>query len=256
MEHSKVKNTLAVSETFLSVQGEGHTMGRLSYFIRLAGCNLMCGGKGTEKDGKLHDGATWRCDSIEVWMKGKSMTFGEIVTQMGGDKFISNLRAGHHLIFTGGEPMIQQSNILEFLYYLINDRDVKGLIAEIETNGTIMPEFSIRFQIKYWNVSPKLSNSGESFDKRFNGSTINFISRETKNPMFKFVISNANDLLEIERDYLPHIESRQQIWLMPAADTRAELDRLSEYVVNACKRHGYNYSHRLQLSIWDKTVGV
>ena len=62
---------LIVSEYFYSIQGEGKTMGVPSVFIRLTACNLMCGGRGTEKDFKLHNGATWRCDSIEVWRKGK-----------------------------------------------------------------------------------------------------------------------------------------------------------------------------------------
>ena len=68
-------NTLPIAETFYSIQGEGITTGYPSVFVRLAGCNLMCGGQGTQFDGELHDGATWRCDTIEVWMKGKMKEF-------------------------------------------------------------------------------------------------------------------------------------------------------------------------------------
>ncbi len=35
---------LAVSEVFYSIQGEGITTGVPSVFVRLGGCNLMCGG--------------------------------------------------------------------------------------------------------------------------------------------------------------------------------------------------------------------
>ena len=41
---------LAISEVFYSIQGEGKTMGIPAVFVRLAGCNLMCGGMGTQFD--------------------------------------------------------------------------------------------------------------------------------------------------------------------------------------------------------------
>jgi len=61
---------IRISEHFYSLQGEGKTMGVPAIFVRLQACNLLCGGYGTQKDGKLHDGATWRCDTLDVWTKG------------------------------------------------------------------------------------------------------------------------------------------------------------------------------------------
>ena len=58
---------IAVSEYFYSLQGEGITMGIPAFFIRLTGCNLMCGGKGVEKDGLMRDGATWICDTCLLY---------------------------------------------------------------------------------------------------------------------------------------------------------------------------------------------
>ena len=43
---------IAISEVFYSIQGEGKTVGIPSVFIRLGGCNLMCGGMGTQFDGE------------------------------------------------------------------------------------------------------------------------------------------------------------------------------------------------------------
>ena len=54
-------NKLSISEVFYSIQGEGKTVGIPSVFVRLAGCNLMCGGMGTQFDGELHNGAEFRC---------------------------------------------------------------------------------------------------------------------------------------------------------------------------------------------------
>ena len=44
---------LAISEIFFSIQGEGKTVGIPSVFVRLGGCNLICGGEGTQFDKKL-----------------------------------------------------------------------------------------------------------------------------------------------------------------------------------------------------------
>ena len=64
-----MKNKLVVSEKFYSIQGEGQTMGVPAVFLRLGGCNLLCKGKG------------WVCDSIEVWKKGVSTPFNEVLTE-------------------------------------------------------------------------------------------------------------------------------------------------------------------------------
>ena len=60
---------LKISELFYSVQAEGTSTGIPSIFIRLQGCNLMCGGPGGSlmKEGK----ATWWCDTEAVWKLGK-----------------------------------------------------------------------------------------------------------------------------------------------------------------------------------------
>ena len=67
--NTTTENSLRISESFYSIQGEGVTSGYPAYFIRLQGCNLMCGGKDGSlmKEGK----ATWWCDTEYVWRKGK-----------------------------------------------------------------------------------------------------------------------------------------------------------------------------------------
>src|ERR1035437_9939805 len=144
--------TLSVSEIFMSIQGEGQTVGTPAYFIRLAGCNLKCG-YGPE--------ATWICDSIEVWMKGMRMSFEAVIAQLNLD----NLRNGAHIVFTGGEPLLQQERISQFIGYLHDEHDCRPII-EIETNSTIAPSFYMRTVVNYWNVSPKLNNSGMKITQR------------------------------------------------------------------------------------------
>ena len=111
---------LAISEVFYSIQGEGITSGYPAVFVRLGGCNLMCGGMGTQFDKELHNNATWRCDTIE--------------------------------------PLIQQNALKCFIEYI--DLLYKNVYIEIETNGTIKPSDYLTKRIDQWNCSPKFENSG------------------------------------------------------------------------------------------------
>ena len=61
-------SNLVVSEKFYSIQGEGISTGVPAVFLRLAGCNILCKGKG------------WICDSIEVWKKGVKTEFKDVLS--------------------------------------------------------------------------------------------------------------------------------------------------------------------------------
>jgi organic radical activating enzyme len=237
---------LAVSEVFYSIQGEGKTTGVPSVFVRLAGCNLMCGGKGTEKDGKLHDGATWRCDSIEVWIKGKSKTYSEILP-FDCQEAIKN---GAHVIITGGEPMLQQKNIEGFIQYIIQEINDTPFI-EIETNGTIMPTDDMFNLVHQWNVSPKLANSGMTLQDRINNEVLTKLSKY--NTQFKFVVSSKEDWDEIKT--INGIE-RLLITLMPAGSNQEELKETKELVAELCKENYLRLTNRLHIDIWNKKTGV
>ena len=129
-----MEQKLAVSEVFYSIQGEGKTVGIPSVFVRLAGCNLMCGGQGTQFDGELHNGALWRCDTVEVWMQGVATNISEVLNE----ECINAIKKGAHVILTGGEPMMQQNALIAFIEY-IHDNINPDVYIEVETNGTVMP---------------------------------------------------------------------------------------------------------------------
>jgi organic radical activating enzyme len=245
---------LAVAEAFYSLQGEGQTMGRPSVFIRLAGCNLMCGGQGTQKDGKLHNGATWRCDTIEVWLKGKKKSHAELVNELDIKfDFIIRLKLGAHLIITGGEPMLQQEAIIDFLYYLETTYRVNPY-TEIETNGTVEPLKDLIDIVDLFNVSPKLSNSGEPYEKRIHPEVLfKFVKLVSQ---FKFVISDLHDISEthsiIKKIKIPN----HMVWFMPAASTKQELEDIQNSVAQYAVVNHYNYSNRLHIQIWNQKTGV
>ncbi|HYD84526.1 MAG TPA: 7-carboxy-7-deazaguanine synthase QueE, partial [Opitutus sp.] len=75
-----------ISEIFYSLQGEGVLTGVPSVFVRASGCNLRC---------------NW-CDTpYASWNpEGEMRTIPQIVAE------IQNHPSAHHVVLTGGEPMI------------------------------------------------------------------------------------------------------------------------------------------------------
>jgi len=226
---------LVISEKFYSLQGEGVTTGCPSIFIRLAGCNILCQGKG------------WVCDTIEVWKSGLKIDFERVLSK--GE--VESLKKGVHLIFTGGEPLLHQQKIIDYLDYLNKTYSMIPFV-EIETNGTIIPDPRLVEYVSQWNVSPKLSNSGVTEEKRINPFALAKFDN-IENLIFKFVIANDKDVEELQY-FLPM--SQHKIVLMPAGATQEELNITRMIVVEACKAYGYRYSERLHIVIWNKKTGV
>lgn len=231
-------NTLIVSEVFYSLQGEGQTIGIPSVFLRLGGCNLLCEGSG------------WRCDTIEVWQKAKAKEFTSIINAAQMER----LKDGAHLVITGGEPLLHQSSIVDYLDYI--RRVYKCVpIIEVETNGTIIPTDELLTLVDYWNVSPKLQSSGAgSYDNRVNDVALAKILRYGKDKIFKFVISAKEDIWEVWDDY--ELIPKKNIMFMPAGDTQELLNITRPMVVEACKEFNVQYSERLHIVIWNKKTGV
>ncbi len=253
---TQIYNRLTVSEVFYSIQGEGKTIGKPSYFIRLTGCNLMCGGWESKKDGKLHNEATWRCDSYDVWKSGKSMQFDELIEKM-GESFVDDLREKRtHLIITGGEPLLHDKSIVNFVTFFRNKYEFTPFI-EIETNATILPSFTLQYLVYQWNVSPKLNNSGMSKFRTHNEKAIKFFNT-SKESIFKFVVScidDVNDIMDWIHNYSFEIQ-KNKIYLMPSCESREELDFLKSWLVDICKAEKFKYSHRLQIEIYNQKTGV
>jgi 7-carboxy-7-deazaguanine synthase len=248
----KQRNKLRVSELFYSIQGEGPTTGKPAYFLRLTGCNLMCGGWGTQNDKQLHDNATWRCDSVEVWLRGDLLSFEQVHARLEALGFTS----GDRLIITGGEPMMQQDDIIAFIRFLKVDKKLNFLRIEIETNGTIAPRFELDMQVTQYNVSAKLANSGMSEKERIKPAALQALAVNV-NTVFKFVVSSIDDLIEIQSTFInPFTIPANNVWLMPAADNREKLNALLPQVAEWCKTFKYSLSNRLHIEIWNEKTGV
>lgn len=247
---------MRVAEHFYSIQGEGVSAGMPAVFLRLSGCNLLCGGQGTIEDKKLHDGATWRCDTIEVWMKGNKKSPEDLMHVFEQHDYLKHLAAGAHLIITGGEPLQQHEEVCEFILLLAKTLGDRPYV-EIETNGTLMPTELLVALVDQWNVSPKLANSGMPFERRIKKDVLRRLGR-TGNAWCKLVVWDERDLKEFDGtsdDPTTYFRS-DEIILMPAASDRETLRILLPTLAELCKKKHYRLSTRMQVEIWDKTTGV
>lgn len=239
--HDQEKPSLHISEMFSrTLQGEGVNIGVPSTFIRLTNCTLNC---------------TW-CDSTEVWRKGYKYNFEEILKLMESDGVIDDIANNHHLVWTGGSPMLQQKQILEFLR-TFGKRYFALPTCEIENEGTIMPLDELRHVIHYWNNSLKLSNSGMRKEVRYKPEVIKKLSSFGDQSTFKFVVSSESDWKEIEEDFLASkLIYKNQIILMPCGQNQDELSKVRETVANMCIEHSVRFSDRLHVTLWNLKTGV
>lgn len=229
---------LKIAEMFCdTIQGEGINTGMLATFIRLQGCSLSC---------------FW-CDTLEVWRYGNEYSYDEIFSLFESVNLINKLKNGQSIVLTGGSPLLQQTQLFEFIQLFIDRYGFKPYI-QIENECTLLCTIQFEKLIDCWNNSPKLSNSGMKERVRLKPNIIRYLSG-LQNSWFKFVITNKNDWFEIERDYLPHMK-RSQIILMPEGVTQDELNKNREFVADMAIENGVRYCDRLHVVLWNKKTGV
>lgn len=207
-----------MSEIFYSVQGEGRFIGRPAAFLRLSGCNLRC---------------PW-CDSKYTWSESIDIPVTNV------KNIIGNF---NHLVITGGEPLLQWKEVNELLSLL-----GPGLV-EIETNGTINPEPQPQRHI-FWNVSPKLSNSGnvKPLSEYFLDAEVDAI--------FKFVVDKERDFEEINEFVDKHNIYEGYVYLMPQSTSPEEHNSKLPFIIGFAKKMGYNVTPRLQILAYGLRRGV
>jgi len=231
---------LLVNEVFgPTVQGEGVSLGRPAVFLRLAHCNLTC----TFCDTPY----TWDWRRYATRNEAHAMPIAEIASDI--RRRIEPLV--RLLVITGGEPMLQQPSILLLLDLL---RDLGRLPdVEIETNGTIAPSEELTRQVSRFNVSVKPSSAGMTGRRRMRPDAISALS-ETNKAVWKFVISDASDVLEVE-EFVDRFEV-EPVFLMPEGTTSDQLNAKYELVTRACIKNGWTVTPRLHIHIWGDKRGV
>ncbi len=128
----------SVTETFLTLQGEGQWSGTPAVFVRFAGCNVW---SGEEEDRKKHASrgfcAAW-CDT--EFRGGLRYSAGQLVRR------ILTVADGVSLVvLTGGEPTLQvDAELVDALH-------MAGFRVHMETNGSRPAPFGV----DWITLSPK-----------------------------------------------------------------------------------------------------
>ncbi len=155
-------------EIYKSVQGESSFAGRPCIFVRLAGCNLRC---------------SW-CDSEYTFKGGYRLTEDEVVAE------IEKLEPVRLIEFTGGEPMLQERELLPLMQRLL----ASGYELMIETSGE-RPLETVPATV-HKIVDVKCPGSGENGS--FRKENLNVLSAVDE---VKFVISDRRDY-EFAREFV------------------------------------------------------
>lgn len=225
---------IPVREEFLTIQGEGASVGKLSYFIRLAGCNLRC---------------SW-CDSLHAvdpkQYLGKTSDFS--ATRI-PDQATT-------VVITGGEPTLFD------LQYMITEIKAKksSFRIEVESNATrFLPELSEQV---FWNLSPKLRSSNqptaamnELRTRALTGWVTAIRTSKLSNVIFKFVVASPDDKREVLEIVNTHEIPHELVYLMPEGRTAEQQLKTSDQVIALCKEHGFNFSPRLHVLLWNDERG-
>jgi len=225
---------------FYTLQGEGPTIGIPAVFLRLHLCNLQC--DWSAYGGEICDAwYTWKTDTEEYWREHHILKFSDVRQYMQN----SNCR---RLVITGGEPLLQQHNIVEFLGKIPLDYDI-----EIETNGTIELDSRLqhfaRLQI---NCSPKLHKSGNAEQRSLVASALTTINN-FHNSNFKFVVVDDADLEEVVYVVDEFNLQREKVIIMPEGTSVAVLSKRMIELADNVKRLGFRLTPRLQCFLYGNT---
>ncbi len=242
-------------EIFHSVQGEGPSLGAPRTFIRLSGCNLHC---------------VW-CDTAYTWnwqgsdfvhLSDGPETPAKFDRQAETAQLSVNEAAdlvavydAPGIVITGGEPLMQRAQLPALIDAVRARAGTRPVHVEIETNGSILPPAALIDRVDQFNVSPKLSHSGNDARIARNPDTLRELA-DLSSAFFKFVISAPGDLDEVEAICDMAGIAASRVWLMPLGTTSADVRGRLDMLVPLALERGYYISDRLHIHLFGDKRGV
>ena len=239
-------------EIFHSLQGEGISAGVPSVFVRTSGCNLQCHWCDTDytwnwigtpyAHAKSLNGSG-KHDRAQVQIRMRAEEVAEHIGQYRCD----------NVIFTGGEPLLQQERLAEVARLLRSQHS--DYEFEVETNGTVLPAAELDEVVTRYNVSPKLANSGMAIGSRWREPVLEWFVASSK-ATFKFVAAQPEDAAEILAFQQRFAVTPRRIFVMPEARTKQSLEQNREPVFGLCLQFGWRFSDRTHIAIFGERRGV
>jgi 7-carboxy-7-deazaguanine synthase len=169
---------MQITEIYKSLQGESTYAGLPCVFVRLTGCNLRC---------------SW-CDSEYTFTGGRRMTIDSVASE------VRRLNPGGGLVeVTGGEPMLQERELVPLMEQLLRQGDT----VLIETSGERPLERVPAAVIKIVDV--KCPDSGEPGTFRMDN-----LQTLTCRDEIKFVVGSRTDY-EFARDFTAEHELASRV---------------------------------------------
>lgn len=231
-------------EIFASLQGEGPSAGRPCTFVRLSRCNLAC---------------VW-CDTAYTWrFTGDNRPHREAAAYDRAENQVTLDEAevarrimalgGNRLVITGGEPLLQGAALARMVSLL------EGHAIEIETNGTVAPHPALDPLVDQYNVSPKLSHSGNPPDLAQIPERLAAWAEEPK-AYFKFVIASPEDLSEVQALRDRYAIAAERIFLMPEGTSSEVLRERMRWLAPLAQENGFRLSDRLHIHLYGDTRGT
>ena len=286
------------SETFISIEGEGPYSGHPTVYVRFSRCNFTCRLFNNPDD--LNDGKNYAplsidpksiktladlqpieigCDSQyavnptfkHIWHKGDENKLAEELIQTIPHKSWTHPKANTPVILslTGGEPTLRSKTIPTLLAHpLLTDLSV----ILIETNCAVPLKRSFIDELNkwinentyrrvVWSNSPKLSASGEPWDKAIvPANALMQLGVDYCEQYFKFVCgASERDFDEVakamEEYWAAGVPRENNIYIMPMACTEEQQENIAAQVADMCIDRGYIYCHRVHNSVYNNAIG-
>jgi 7-carboxy-7-deazaguanine synthase len=293
MNEKKYRYSEIFGET---IQGEGQYTGRPTAWLRVWGCNFECAGFGqdTPEDPSTYDldylnidPSQYKsmealpvfhrgCDSSYSWAKKFSHLAHQSTAAEICDKIEAMLPAGKflhpqskqwtHMAFTGGEPMMSQTAIVDVMNVFAERQNTPKFVT-IETNGTqkARAPFEETFTNHanaggelFWSVSPKLYLSGEMWANAIKPEVLAQYKGISDHGQLKYV-SNGTDRSwdEVARATDAYREAgiNWDVWIMPVGADREMQESHQAKITEMAVARGYSVAARVHTWIFGNVIG-
>ena len=194
----------------------------------------------------------------------------EILSYTPENKWVCSTGQDIHLIITGGEPMLWQRE-LEQLIRQPAFNDLKNITFETNCtqvfkngfdkfmHGLTAGDYTKQPVHVTWSTSPKLSISGEQWDKAIRPEVAyEYTQIPNTHLYFKFVVMDEQDLEEVDmaRKAYADVGVDADIYLMPLGATAEGQAKTSRQVAEICLKYGYKFSPRIHVDLFGNKWGT